>query len=236
MIKLSQIRFIIAKCEMKFDKHGTPFLKCKGMTKGYEGNEEELVLERIGEDNKYYVTGVNYFTSVNIYGDVEELNKLVEEFQKKVDEANKKREETGKKVARVCKVVLSEDTYLRNYLVNGILLSCIYCFNYTFGLKLSKKKIPAIQGLAPKKRGRPKLSEKEKARREKERKSAKKTIKTSTRKERLKEYSDKNAQENETTLADKKLDKALEKVEKEQEKVSFNFDFLNELETFENNE
>lgn len=231
MIRLEPIRVLLTRVELKFDKHGSPFLKCKGSTKGIEKIEEKQAIERVGIENKQFITGVNYFANISIYGEMEELDKLQQHYQERMDAINKQREATGKKIPRIIKVVLSSDTYLRNYLINGMLLSCLYSFNFKFGQRLTKSKLKLDK--EPQPIGRPKLTEKEKAKRE-QKKIEKITIKEKSRYERVKEQKSESAKQIKKAQADKKLEKDLQKIEKATEDHNvFDFDFLNELETFE---
>lgn len=132
MIQLGSIKVIISKCTLKFDKKGTPFLKCKGLQKEDLLDKEKETIERVGEEHKYYIGGTNYFSSINIYGDVGELEKLQNALQVETNKALIKEQKTKKKYPKVKKTLLGEDTFLRNFAMNGILSSCVYSFNYQY--------------------------------------------------------------------------------------------------------
>lgn len=138
MIKLGETIIFIRSCTLKFDKNGDPYLKCKGFQKELSNQEKEIhkILE-LNPISKKHISGANYLSSINIYGEVEELEKLEKAFQEEMDNIAKKEQEKGKGIPKIMKVILSDYTFLRNYLINGILVSNIYSFNFVFG-KLRK--------------------------------------------------------------------------------------------------
>lgn len=129
MIKIEDIKVQLKNAKLKFDNKGMPFLNCKGFTFGTKGEEEKEELERLNEPSATIIKGKSWFTSIKIYGDLSELDKLLEEFEKED--------------RKMFITTLLNDSYLKTFLINGMLSTVLYCFNYKFKAK-KKKKVKVI--------------------------------------------------------------------------------------------
>lgn len=143
MIKLIDIKVYIRKLKLQYDKNNKPFLNCKGYTKGHIGVEENEVLARYDKSFEHFIQGKSWFSSIKIYGDIEELAKLELEYQIAQDE-NK----------RYIKTMLSE-CFLKTFLIVN-LTTTLYCLDYKYGQR--KRRVKDVTKPKPKKTTKKKSS------------------------------------------------------------------------------
>lgn len=144
MIKLTDIKVYIRKLKLQYDKNNKPFLNCKGYTKGHIGVEENEVLARYDKSFEHFIQGKSWFSSIKIYGDIEELAKLELDYQ--VAQSDN---------VKYIKTLLSE-CFLKTFLITN-LTTTLYCLDYKYGQR--KRRVNVVTKPKPKKTAKKKSSE-----------------------------------------------------------------------------
>lgn len=81
MIKIENSRVYLTRMEFKTSKDGITYLKCKGLCAGEKRGEEEKQFEQW---QKTRLSGIDFFSYFEIYGEKEELDKLSMAFNEKM--------------------------------------------------------------------------------------------------------------------------------------------------------